>query len=110
MSRHLSEILEKLERLGELGRFGDIIETIRGAYDVDHVCYYARSLGLDSRHMDDYFGGSLPEVNGQVRQGGRMVAAMSYSAEWMAHYVEVVSQRVWKIPSSASGPGLYDAA
>ena len=24
--------------------------------------------------------------------------------------MEVVSQRVWKIPSSASGPGLYDAA
>lgn len=88
MSNHLSKILEKLEVLPELEQFGAIIDAIRETYDVDHVCYYARSLGLDVRGREDYFIGSLPLVNGQVRHGGRMVAAMSYSAEWMARYME----------------------
>lgn len=71
-----------------LERFDGIIDAIRSVYDVDHVCYYARSLGLDAREREDYFVGSLPIVDGHIRHGGRMVAAMSYSADWMARYVE----------------------
>lgn len=88
MSHNLSQILEKLEALPELDQFGGIIEAIRDTYDIDHVCYYAQSLGLDAKERKDYFIGSLPDVNGQLRHGGRMVAAMSYSAEWMARYME----------------------
>ncbi|MEM0990952.1 MAG: LuxR family transcriptional regulator [Pseudomonadota bacterium] len=77
-----------MEELPNLAAFGDIIEIIRDVYDVDHVCYYAQSLGLDARSRDDYFIGSLPKVGGQLRHAGRMVAAMSYSADWMSRYME----------------------
>ena len=88
MSDQLNKILETLQTMPNLEKFDGIIEAIRDIYDVDHVCYYARSLGLDAREREDYFVGSLPLVNGQVRHGGRMVAAMSYSSEWMSRYME----------------------
>ena len=88
MSELLSTILEKLQSLPQLEQFGGIIEAIRETYEIDHVCYYARSLGLDAKEREDYFIGSLPDVNGQVRHGGRMVAAMSYPEDWMARYME----------------------
>lgn len=71
-----------------MGSFDGIIEAIRDTYDVDHVCYYARSLGLDTKSRDGYFVGTLPNVGGQLRYGGRMVAAMSYPAKWMERYVD----------------------
>lgn len=71
-----------------LEQFGAIIDAIRHVYDVEHVCYYARSLGLDAKEREDYFVGSLPFVQGQLRHGGRMVAAMSYSADWMSRYID----------------------
>ncbi|MEM7742870.1 MAG: LuxR family transcriptional regulator [Pseudomonadota bacterium] len=88
MSERLNTILDRLQSLPNLSEFGGIIDAVRDVYDVDHVCYYARSLGLDARSRDDYFVGSLPQVDGQLRHGGRMVAAMSYSADWMARYIE----------------------
>lgn len=80
--------MNRLKELPTLTEFGGIIDAVRDVYDVDHVCYYAKSLGLDARSRDDYFVGSLPQVGGQLRHGGRMVAAMSYSADWMSRYIE----------------------
>ena len=89
MSNRLNTVLEKLHALPELTCFGDIIELVRDVYDVDHVCYYAMSLGLDARVGDnDYYVASLPKVNGVIRRNGRMFAAVSYSPEWIQHYVE----------------------
>ncbi len=68
--------------------FGDIIDAIRAVYDVDHVYYYALSLGLDARSREDYYVGELPEVDGTIRQGGRRLAAMSYSPDWISRYME----------------------
>ena len=88
MSNRINELLTKLQTLPDLGSFGAIIDAVRDIYDVDHVCYYARSLGLDVRKRDGYFVGSLPDVGGHLRYGGRMVAAMSYPEEWMERYIE----------------------
>lgn len=87
MSEHLSRILEQLQHLPDLGGFGNIIEAIRGVYDVDHVSYYALSLGLDAaRH--DYYAGTLAGSGGVVHKDGRRVAATSYSPDWIKRYVE----------------------
>jgi len=72
--------------LPEVSGFGDIIEAIRATYDVDHVSYYALSLGVDAQPRE--FVGQLPTVDGTLRQGGRSLAAVSYAPDWIARYVE----------------------
>lgn len=88
MSDRLNTILEKLSSLPQLEAFGDTIEAIRATYDVDHVYYYAISLGLEVRARERYRIAELPEVGGELRQGGRRVAAMSYSTDWLNRYME----------------------
>ncbi len=88
MSERLNAILERLGVLPDLSAFGDIIDAIRATYDVDHVYYYALSLGLDARSREDYYVGELPEVEGIIRQGGRRLAAMSYTPDWITRYLE----------------------
>lgn len=89
MSDRLNTILERLRSLPDLARFGDIIEIIRDVYDVDHVCYYAMSLGLDTPvGKDDFYVASLAKVDGVIRRNGRQFGAMSYAPEWIQQYVE----------------------
>lgn len=88
MSDRLNTILEKLSSLPQLEAFGDTIDAIRATYDVDHVYYYAISLGLEVRAREGYRVAQLPEADGHLRQGGRMLAAMSYSPDWVARYLE----------------------
>lgn len=88
MSERLNKILEELGGLPEVAAFGDTIEAIRNAYEVEHVYYYALSLGVDARPRDEYYIGDLPAVDGTVRQGGRRLAAMSYAPDWITRYVE----------------------
>lgn len=87
MSERLNTILERLTTLPELGSFGDIIEAIRATYDVDHVSYYAMSLGLDAREREEQLVASLPDVDGVMFHAGRKFAAMSFSPEWLKWYV-----------------------
>jgi DNA-binding CsgD family transcriptional regulator len=88
MSDRLNAILEKLSDLPQMEAFGDTIEAIRATYDVDHVYYYAISLGLEARSRADRRIADLPEAHGVLRQRGRTVAAMSYSPDWVQHYLE----------------------
>ncbi|MEO1492622.1 MAG: LuxR family transcriptional regulator [Pseudomonadota bacterium] len=88
MSERLNGILERLGQLPEVSAFGDIIDAIRAAYDVDHVYYYALSLGLDAQRRDEYYVGELSEERGIIRRGGRRLAAMSYTPDWIARYME----------------------
>lgn len=80
-------ILENLSRLPGLASFGDTIEAIRAAYDVDHVYYYAISMGLQARSREDR-NIVLPEAQGELRFSGRQLAAMSYSPDWLDRYLE----------------------
>ena len=79
MSERLNAILEKLSNLPQLESFGDTIEAIRATYDVDHVYYYAISLGLEMRAREGFQFAALPEADGVLTQAGRRLAAMSYS-------------------------------
>lgn len=88
MSDRLNAILEKLSSLPQLESFGDTIEAIRAAYEVNHISYAAMSLGLEARSRPDRHVAGLPEVDGVLLATGRRVAAMSYSAEWLNRYLE----------------------
>ena len=102
MSERLNTILEKLSRLPELASFGDIIEAIRSTYDVDHVYYYAISLGLDARPMGERHVRALPEVDGVLQHRGRQLAAMSYSPDWIVRYMEAKFYEFDPVLSGAS--------
>lgn len=87
MSGRLNEILERLGTIPDLGAFADIIETVRSVYDVDHVYYYAISLGIDSHERADQAFETMND-GGVLLQIGRKIAAVSYSPDWMARYLE----------------------
>ena len=46
MSEYLNDLLDTLGRLPGLESYSRVIEAIRAKYDVDHVHYFAVSLGL----------------------------------------------------------------
>jgi len=102
MSSRLNAILERLSELPDLGGFGDIIESIRATYDIDHVYYYAISLGLDSRDLGDRRVSRLPEVDGILQHKGRQLAAMSYSPDWIRRYFEAKFFEVDPVLAGAS--------
>lgn len=88
MSERLNAILETLGDLPDLTRFADIIELIRGVYDIDHISYFAMSLGLDAHEHPDPSVRILPEVDGVLVQTGRKLGAMSFSCDWLRWYME----------------------
>lgn len=88
MSKALDVIVEKLSSIPDLSGLGDVIEAIRATYDVDHVYYYAVSLGLDTPAFEDTRGGGLTRDQGIWRRDGRSIGALSYSADWIHHYFE----------------------
>lgn len=80
--------MERLSSIPDLSELGGIIEAIRASYDVDHVTYYALSLGLNVRSAKDSLIGVLSEDVGTWRREGRSLGAFSYSADWIQHYAE----------------------
>lgn len=94
-------ILERLSSLPELASFGDTIEAVRAAYDVDHVYYYAISMGLQARSRRDR-NIALPEAQGELRLSGRQLAVMSYSPEWLDRYLEAKFAEIDPVLAGAS--------
>lgn len=88
MLSKLQEIVEKLSSTQELSALGGIIEAIRSAYDVDHVCYHAISLGANVPSFENVYGGELTRNSGIWMRGGRSIGAVSYSADWIQRYFE----------------------
>ena len=69
-----------------MGSFADIIEVIRSTYDVDHVTYYAMSLGLDARDETEAQIQRFEDIEGVILRTGRKFAAMSFSVDWLKWY------------------------
>ena len=88
MSIQLNAILERLQSLPSLGAFGGIINAVRGAYDVDHVTYYAISLGIDAQELDKPAVAEFSDIDGVILQTGRKIAAISFPHQWLQWYVE----------------------
>lgn len=68
--------------------FGAIINAIRATYDVEHVTYYAVSLGVDAFEREDLAVQETTNKDGIILQSGRRAAAVSYPAEWLHWYIE----------------------
>ena len=88
MSKALNAIVEQLSNTPELSGLGEVIELIRGTYDVDHVNYHAISLGLDAPVLAESIGGAISDGRGLWRREGRQLGVFSYSYEWIARYLE----------------------
>lgn len=85
-----------------LGNYADIIEAVRATYDVDHVTYYAVSLGLDARDRPGASVEEFDDVEGLILRTGRKLAAMSFSVDWLKWYRDAGYQE--------SDPVLQNAA
>lgn len=77
-----------MSSIPDLSGLGGIIEAIRSAYAVDHVYYYAVSLGADVPSFREAYGGALTRDSGIWRREGRSIGALSYSPEWIQRYFE----------------------
>lgn len=77
-----------MSSIPDLSELGGIIEAIRAAYDVDHVTYYALSMGLNVRSLSESQMGWLSEGVGTWRREGRSLGAFSYSDDWIGHYAD----------------------
>lgn len=80
--------MERLSRIPDLSGLGAVIEAIRASYDVDHVYYYAVSLGIDAPVPAAASGGGLIRDQGIWRRDGRSIGALSYSPDWIHRYFE----------------------
>ena len=88
MSDVLNSIVEKLSSITDLRVLGATVESIRGAYDVDHVYYHALSLGLDAPVYEESADDTIMQDDWIVRRGARAVAAITYSPQWIERYFE----------------------
>ncbi|MEM7270464.1 MAG: autoinducer binding domain-containing protein, partial [Pseudomonadota bacterium] len=98
----LNQIVEKLSVIPDLSGLGDIIEAVRSVYDVDHVYYYAVSLGVDAPIFEETKGGGMTQDAGIWRRDGRSMAAISYTPEWIVHYFEQQFDTVDPVMQSAA--------
>ena len=95
--------MERLSSIRDLSGLGAVIEAIRGAYDVDHVYYYAVSLGSDVPSFRDVYGGELSSDSGIWRREGRSIGALSYSPDWIQRYFEAGYDAVDPVMQAAGG-------
>ncbi len=101
-SNSLGEIVERLSRIPDLSGLGDVIEAIRATYDVDHVYYYAISLGLDAPSQSAATGGGLVRDQGIWRRDGRSIGALSYTPDWIHRYFEARYDAIDPVTASAA--------
>lgn len=103
MSDALNAIVEKLSDTRDLSGLGEVIEAIRSTYDVDHVYYYALSLGLDAPVCLETRGGGMSHNAGIWRRDGRSLGALSYSPEWITHYFDSQYELIDPVLHGAAG-------
>lgn len=88
MGDHLAKLASALEDVNSIESLGGFIDRVRDRYDLEHLVYYAMSLGLGVAPVAEPLGGRLSTGEGFWRREGRSLAAMSYSVEWATHYAE----------------------
>ena len=103
MSDALNAIVEKLSGIPDLSGLGEVIEAIRSTYDVDHVYYYALSLGLDAPVFAETRGGGMSHDAGIWRRDGRSLGALSYTPEWITHYFDSQYELIDPVLQGAAG-------
>jgi DNA-binding CsgD family transcriptional regulator len=102
MTTRLNQIAERLSSIRSLSELGTIIDAVKKFYDVDHVYYYAISLGLNAPSFRHSHGGGLTQDAGIWRREGRSIGALSYTPEWITHYFESRFDAIDPVMHSAS--------
>lgn len=88
MGERLARLASALEDVNSIESLGGLIDQVRAEYDLEHLVYYAMSLGLGVAPVLEPEGGRLSTGEGFWRREGRSLAAMSYSVGWATHYAE----------------------
>ena len=88
MTEKVQALVERLGGVNSIDQIGACIELMRAIYDVEHVVYYAVSLGQSAKVVAQPVGGRLSTGQGFWRRDGRSLAALSYTDMWAMHYAE----------------------
>jgi DNA-binding CsgD family transcriptional regulator len=102
MTVKIERLLEVLHATGSIESLGDVINAIRDVYDIDHVIYYAISLGhqpfvLASRDE----AGLLSKSSGFWKREAASLAALTYPTDWINQYQEAGYTRTDPVIDSA---------
>lgn len=101
MADRIERLLATFPAAGSIENLGDVIDAIRDIYDLDHVIYYAISLG-QSHVLASRGGGRLSGESGFWQREAGSLAALTYPGEWVARYREADYGRIDPVHESAN--------
>ena len=88
MATRIERLLETFPATGSIENLGDVIDAIRNVYDLDHVIYYAVSLGRTHMLASRSGAGLLSKESGFWKREAASLAALTYPGEWVTRYQE----------------------
>jgi DNA-binding CsgD family transcriptional regulator len=102
MAGKIEALLETFPTAGSIENLGDVIDAIRNIYELDHVIYYAISLGQTHMLASRSGAGLLSRQSGFWRREAASLAALTYPGEWISRYQEADYVRVDPVHESAA--------
>lgn len=94
MTEKIERLLATFPGVGSIENLGDVIDAIRNIYDLDHVIYYAVSLGRSHMLASRSGAGLLSRQSGFWRREAASLAALTYPGEWVTRYQEAGYARI----------------
>lgn len=86
MTAKVQALFESFSSSGSIKDLGSIIDKVRDVYDLDHVVYYAVTLGHGFVLTSG--AGELDQGAGFWRREASSLAALTYPGEWVRRYQE----------------------
>lgn len=94
MTSKIERLLETFPSADSIENLGDVVDAIRNIYDLDHVIYYAVSLGRSHMLASRSGAGMLSAQAGFWRREAASLAALTYPGEWVTRYQEAGYTRI----------------
>lgn len=94
MTGKIERLLATFPAAGSIENLGDIIDAIRDIYTLDHVIYYAVSLGRTHMLASRSGEGLLSKDTGFWKREAASFAALTYPGEWVVRYQEAGYTRI----------------
>lgn len=88
MAGKIERLLETFPSADSIENLGDVIDAIRNIYELDHVIYYAMSLGQAHMLASRSGAGLLSKQSGFWKREASSLAALTYPGEWVTRYQE----------------------
>lgn len=101
MASKIETLLEAFPATGSIENLGDVIDAIRDVYDLDHVIYYAISLGQTYVLASRDGAGKLSKESGFWKREASSLATLTYPDSWINRYQDAGYMRSDPVIESA---------